>query len=461
VEADVCVVGAGYAGLTAARRLSEAGLTVAVLEARDRVGGRTHTETLPGGTWIDHGGAWFGPRQDAAYGLAAEVGVETYPTYSKGKSVYVRDGEAKRYRGDVPLSVGPLQLANLGIAMKRLDLMAAKLDLEAPWDTPKAARWDATTVASWIDRNALPGRGRDILRVVLRDLLTAEPGELSLLGLLNLVKAHRDLNALFAIEGGAQQDRVAGGMQAIANRVAAALGDALHLGTPVESITLRGGGVEVGGGEVAVRARRAVVAVPLPLVGRIAFDPPLPVDRAHLVARMPMGAATKVAVVYDEPWWRADGLNALSLDVDSPVSITLDACTLSDSPGIIACIATSAHSRALSRLDAAERRRVVVGALVNRFGPKAADPAGYHETDWGAEEFSRGGYVAHFPPGVLTGYGRALREPVGPIHWAGAETATVSHGAVDGAIRSGERAATEALAAIPATAERATAEVAS
>jgi monoamine oxidase len=148
VEADVCVVGAGYAGLTAARRLAQAGLTVAVLEARERVGGRTHTETLPGGVWIDHGGAWFGPGQDRAYALASEVGAETYPTYSAGRSVYVHGGKASRYRGDVPLSVGPLQLLSLGVAMKRLERMAGTLPMDAPWDAPRAERWDAMTLAT-------------------------------------------------------------------------------------------------------------------------------------------------------------------------------------------------------------------------------------------------------------------------------------------------------------------------
>jgi monoamine oxidase len=203
----------------------------------------------------------------------------------------------------------------------------------------------------------------------------------------------------------------------------------------------------VTGADVGVTAGKAIVAVPLPLTGRIRFDPPLPVDRAHLVQRMPIGAVTKVGVIYDDAWWRADGLNATSLDPDSPVSLTLDGCAQTTPPGIISGIIAGSASRMFNRLDPQERRRLVVDALASRFGRKAATIADYREHDWGAEDYSRGGYMAHTAPGALTGFGRALREPVGRIHWAGTETSTLSHGSFDGAIRSGVRAAEEVLAA--------------
>jgi monoamine oxidase len=447
VEADVCVVGAGFAGLTAARRLTHAGLSAVVLEARDRVGGRAHTEVLPDGTAIDHGGAWLGPGQDAAYGLAAEVSVGTYPTYCQGESVYVKDGKPKRYGGTVPLAVGALQVVNLGIAMKRLDRMARHVPLEAPWDAPRAAAWDATTLATWIDRNVAPGTGKRVLRSVLKDLYTADPAEVSLLYALYLIATHRGLDRLFSTAGGDQQDRVVGGMQGIADRVAAELGEAVRLGSPVHHVGRRAGGVEVTGADVVVTARKAIVAVPAPLTGRIRFDPPLPTDRAHLTHRMPIGAVTKIGVIYDDAWWRADGLNATSLDVDSPVSVTLDGCAQTTPPGIISVIVAGPASRAFNALDPQQRRRLVVDALATRFGPKATAVVDYREHDWGAEDYSRGGYMAHAPPAALTGFGRALREPVGPIHWAGTETATLSHGSIDGAIRSGVRAADEVLAA--------------
>jgi monoamine oxidase len=445
VEADICVVGAGFAGLAAARRLTQSGLSVVVLEARKRVGGRTHTELLADGTAIDHGGAWFGPGQDAAYGLAAEMGVGTYPTYSQGESVYVKDGKPRRYRGTVPLAIGPLQLVNLAIAMKRLDRMARQVPLEAPWDAPRAAAWDAATLAGWIDRNMAPGTGRRVLRSVLEDLYSAHPAEVSLLYALYLIAAHRGLDRLFSTENGDQQDRVVGGMQGIADRVAAELGEAGRLSSPVHRVRRRAGGVEVIAADVVVTARRAIVAVPVPLTDRIRFEPPLPVDRAHLTHRMPIGAMTKIGVIYDDAWWRADGLNGTSLDPDSPASVTLDGCAQTTPPGIISVIVAGPASRSLSRLAPPERRRLVVEALAARFGPKAAAVADYREHDWGAEDYTRGGSMAHTPPGALTAFGRALREPFGPVHWAGTETSTLNHGSIDGAIRSGLRAAEEVL----------------
>jgi monoamine oxidase len=446
-EADVCVVGAGFAGLAAARRLSQEGASTIVLEANDRVGGRTHTEVLSDGITIDHGGAWLGPGQDAAYGLAAELGVETYPTYTKGATVYVKDGEPMRYTGLVPLSMGPLQIANLGVAMRRLDRMAAQVPVEAPWEAPRARRWDSMTLATWLDRNMAPGRAKRVFSNVLKDLYVADPAEVSLLYALYLIGSHHGgLDFLFSMEGGGQQDRVVGGMGGLADRMAAELGDAVRRAAPVHAVQWDGGKVEVESADISVAAPTVVVAVPAPLTGRIRFDPPLPVERAHLTHRMPIGAVTKLALVYDDAWWRADGLNGSSLDVDSLASLTLDGCARTTPPGILSVIIAGPQSISFNRLDERQRRELVTKEMVKRFGSKAGALAGYHEHDWGAEDYSRGGYMSHMPPGALTGFGRALREPVGPIHWAGTETATVSHGFIDGAIRSGVRAANEILA---------------
>ncbi len=446
-DCDVCVVGAGFAGLTAALRLRERGLAVILLEAADRVGGRTYTEYLADGTAIDRGGAWLGPGQDRAYALAAELGVATYPTWARGESILVVGGAVRRYRGTVPFAVGPLQLANLGLGMTRLDRLARQVPLDAPWSARHARRWDARTIGAWLERNMLPGIGRDLLTEALIEVFTSDLAEVSLLHALFLIHSHQNLTHLTGIEGGAQQDRVAGGMGALLTRMRERLGDAVRLRSPARTIGQARDAVTVATPDGVVRARRAIVAVPTAILDRIAFEPPLPLERAQLIRRMPLGAIWKIAVVYDEPWWRAAGLTGQSLDVTSLLPLTLDACGVSPPPGILNAFAMGRVARTLTAMAPADRRDAVIATLVNRFGPQAARVADYLEQDWTTEPWIGGGMISRFGPGVLTEFGPALRVPCGRVHWAGTETAEVTHGGIDGAIRSGERAAGEVVAA--------------
>jgi monoamine oxidase len=447
LDADVCVVGAGYAGLTAARRVTQAGAAVVVLEARDRVAGRVWTHRAPDGTPIDAGGTWLGPGQDAAYKLAAEMNVTTYPTWAEGANVFVGPDSVKRY-GTAP-PINPIAVASLALGMARLDRMAKRVLLDEPWNGRSADAWDARSAGEWINAMGnVPARdARALIGAAIRGLFTCDPSEVSLLHALYLIRSANGFNRLLTIEGGYQQDRVTGGAQTIADRVAVELGDAIRLRTPVREITQSSSGAVVRGDGIEARARRVIVAVPPALSGAVSYEPQLPADRALLEQRMPAGSILKVSVMYDEPFWRADGLNGQSVATASPIEMTLDASPRDGIPGVLAAFAFGPHARTLATLDPAERRRLVLATLVDRFGPRAAEPVHYEEIDWADERWSRGCYMAHMAPGVLTQFGRALRTPVGRVHWAGTETATVSHGTIDGAIRSGERAATEVLAA--------------
>jgi monoamine oxidase len=445
-DADVCVIGAGYAGLVAARHLVHAGSSVVVLEARDRVGGRVWTRPAPDGTPLDVGGTWLGPGQDAAYALAAEVGITTYPTWAKGDTVIVGARGVKRYHGSVP-NINPISVASLGVAMARLDRMAKQVPLEDPWNAKRARSWDSQSVGTWLDarQNVATKEARALLGAAIRGLWTSDPSEVSLLHALYLIRSANGLNHLLAIEGGYQQDRVSGGAQTIADRVAADLGDSLILETAAREISQDATGVTVWGDGIELRCRRVIVAIPPVLSGHLIYEPDLPSQRALLVERMPSGSVIKITVVYDKPFWRTDGLCGQSVAAEGLIETTLDASPESGSPGVLAAFSFGPLARTLAALDPAERRRVVLATLVERFGPKAALPTCYDEHDWSEERWSGGCYLAHMPPGVLTQFGRALRTPVGRIHWAGTETATVSHGTIDGAIRSGARAAAEVL----------------
>jgi monoamine oxidase len=446
IETDVCVVGAGFAGLTAARRLSQAGTSVVVFEARDRIGGRIWTQRLAGGSPVDRGGAWLAPHHDAIFGLAREVGVSTYKTWVKGAHLLIGEGRTRRYTGLIP-KISPLAVVTIALAQARLDRMAKKVPLEAPWNAQRANEWDERSIASYLEHSGIRTTiARDLFEMAVRGLFAGDLDDVSFLNLLFLVRAHGSINTLFSIEGGSQENMVEGGAGSIAQRVADELGDAVRLSTAVRSITQRPEGVAIEAGGVTVLARHAVVAVPPALALEIAFDPVLPNERLTLYRKAVAGTETKTLIVYDEPFWRTDGLSGQTAEPGSVAEVTLDATPASGKPGVIASFTFGRVARQVDALNAAERRRAVLDALAARFGPQAASPVEFIETAWWTEEWTRGCSMAHFPPGILTQYGPLLRQPFERVHWAGTETATTSYGAIDGAVRSGERAAAEILA---------------
>ncbi|WP_441962731.1 flavin monoamine oxidase family protein [Mycolicibacterium houstonense] len=446
-DVDCCVVGAGFAGLTAALRLKQAGCSVALLDARDRVGGRTFTEVLDDGTWIDRGGAWIGPGQDRIKALMSEFGVAEYKEYVDGDAMMVIDGKQHRYSGTMPWAMSPWAIANLGAGLLEVELMCRSIPFDAPWEAKKAIDWDRISLGEWINRHLRSRQAREMFDMAFAGIYTSAASEVSLLWALHQMGSGGGPVFVISNKGGAQDARVCGGMGAIYGPMAAELGAALHLSQPVRLITYDDCGVTVHADDMAVRARQVIVAVPLAIASQIAYQPMLPVDRAFLHQRMPSGAVIKISVVYDTAFWRADGLSGQSAAPGSPATLTIDACTDTGVPGIMCVIAEGPVARRLGLLDADQRRAVVIGELIDRFGAKAATPMSYHEQNWTVDRYSGGGMISHAPPGVLTQFGPALRAPCGRIHWAGSESSAVMCGWIDGAVRSGERAAAEVLAA--------------
>jgi monoamine oxidase len=450
---DVVVVGAGYAGLNTARHLVAGGLEVVVVEARDRVGGRVWTEVTPGGAVIDHGGQWIGPTQGHLQALADEFGVATFPTWVAGSNVEVRDGDRHLFTGLVPTS-DTGAAADTVAGLLELDLLAQEIPAVDSWVHPDARALDNTTFDDWITAEVASPVARNLVRTAALAVFGCEPVELSLLYVLSYAHSGGSMSSLIRTAGGAQERRFDGGAQKLALRLADELGDRIVLDAPVVSIvhsaarvavTSARGGADGTRSPWTAAARRVVVATPPAVQARISFDPPLPGARDQLAQHAPMGSVTKVHAVYDRPFWRDDGLSGQVVADAGALRATFDDSPDDGSHGVIVGFIAGHTDRILEDRGPEGRRALALEELAFALGPQAAAPAEFVEQRWSAEPFTRGGPVACFGPGLLTGCGPALRSPVGPIHWAGTETAHQWTGYIDGALSSGQRAAGEVV----------------
>jgi monoamine oxidase len=447
-EADVIVVGAGLAGLTAARHIQKSGKTALVLEARDRVGGRTLNHEIAPGKVVEVGGQWIGPGQDRMKRLAQELNVPTFPTHSEGENVIEFDGKLKRYTGTIP-RISPAVLADTAQAMLKLNRLAKRIPLDAPWTAPNAHKLDSQTFWSWIRRNVYTKGGRALIELSIQAVWAAEANDVSLLHVLFYTHSAGGFELLLDTDGGAQQDRFVGGSQRLSIELANTLAeDSVVLEAPVRRIEHGDGRVAVHADGTTATAKRVIVALPPTLTSRIAYDPPLPGHRDQLTQRMPQGSVVKCMAIYDEPFWRKDGLSGQATSDTGPAKIVFDNSPPDGSPGVLLGFLEGERARTLGRQPPAERQKAVVEGFARLFGPKASNPIGYVDRSWAEEEWTRGCYGCYMTPGGWTAFGESLRKPIGPIHWAGAETATVWNGYMDGALQSGERAADEALAHI-------------
>ena len=446
-EADVVIVGAGISGLIAARTVLAAGLTPVVLEADDRVGGRILTQDALPGLPVELGAQWIGDTHHRMFALAAELGVPTYPQYDDGETSYDLAGSGVLRQSEFHSRFAG-ELAELEKVFRLLDELAAEVPPEAPWLAPAAAEWDSVTAGAWYDGQGLSPVARTLLEICTVGILAVPTVEVSFLHLLFTIQTCGVTSELFAeSEGGAQTTRFVGGTGEIPRRLADLVAEHLVLQAPVQliehgadqvTVTCRGG--------LVARGRRVIVTLSPALAGRIMYDPPLPGVRDQLTQRLPNASAMKAFFIYDEPFWRADGLNGQLISDVGPARMSNDTCLPGDDHGVILLFLEGEQARTYGRLPHDERRAALTAELVRHFGDKAARPECYVDGEWADRQWTRGCYNANCGPLVWTTFGQALAAPIGAIHWAGTDTATQWSAYMEGAVEAGERAARAVIA---------------
>ncbi|POX67626.1 putrescine oxidase [Microbacterium sp. Ru50] len=446
ITRDVAIVGAGAAGLTAANDLRKAGLSVVVLEARDRVGGRLWTDEIDG-AMLELGGQWVSPDQHALIDTLADLGLETYTRYRDGDSVYVGpDGQARRFRGEM-FPVAPETERVIDEITARLDEMVAEIDPDRPWAHEKAAEWDRISWDAWLRQQTDDDEAvRNLAFATGSAMLTKPTHTFSLLQSLLMAASAGSYSHLVDADF-ILDKRVVGGLQQVPLRLAERLGEDVLLAQPVRSIEYSDAGAVVRTDDVTVRARHVVLALAPVLYNRISFSPPLPRLKHQMHQHFSMGFVIKVHAVYDRPFWREQGLSGTAFSPYELSHEAYDNTNHGDERGTLVGFVSDQNADDLFRLSADERRERILESLSHYYGPEAKNPIVYYESDWGSEEWTRGAYAASFDLGGLTRYGAEQLELVAPLHVACSDLAGLGYQHVDGAIRMGHRVVDEILEA--------------
>jgi monoamine oxidase len=412
-----------------------------VVEARDRVGGRTLTQQI-GSAAFDLGAQWIGPDQRRVHALVDELGLQTAPTFTDGKKVLEVAGKVSTYKRSIA-SMSVPNLIQLTGVLSYVNRVRKRVSPSSPMSAEGASELDGETLETWRSRIVKSAKITGVIDATVRTIFGAEARDLSALYFLMYINAGGGMLNLTEAKGGAQQDWIVGGAQALSLALAKDLGDSVVLGTPVRRILQGREGVDAVSDNGTISGRYAVVAIPPTLAGRIEYEPSVSVGRDQLTQRFSMGAAVKVIVTYEHAFWREAGFSGEVVSSDGPLSVVYDGTSHDDTQPALVGFVSGSQARQWSTQPMADRQRRITGALARYFGDAANSFSDYEELDWGMEAWSRGGPAAALPPGVLTNSFAHLRKPEGRIHWAGTETATEWIGYMEGAIQAGERAADE------------------
>ncbi|MFF2242709.1 flavin monoamine oxidase family protein [Arthrobacter sp. NPDC058130] len=451
LERDVVIVGAGPSGLTAARQLKKAGLSVSVLEARDRVGGRTWTDTIDG-AMLEIGGQWVSPDQTALLGLLDDLGLQTYSRYRDGESVYIgADGKRTLYTGDT-FPVSETTAAEMDKLTALLDALAAEIGPEEPWAHPKARELDTISFHHWLRQNSTDEQACNNIGLFIAGGMLTKPAHAfsALQAVLMAASAGSFTN--LTNEDFILDKRVVGGMQQVSLLQAAELGEDVVLDSPVRTINWAQDAsgvyrVTAVSERATVNARFVIMAVPPNLYSRVSFNPPLPRRQHQMHQHQSLGLVIKVHAVYSTPFWREDGLSGTAFGAGAIVQEVYDNTNYEDPRGTLVGFVSDEKADAMFELSAEDRRRAILESIASFLGEKALDPEVYYESDWGSEEWTRGAYAASYDLGGLHRYGKDQLAPVGPIYWSCSDLAAEGYQHVDGAVRMGQATAARIVAA--------------
>ena len=441
---DCIVIGAGYAGLAAAKTLKEANKVVLVLEANDRVGGRAKTKRFEDGTYVDCGGSFLGREQPRMYALAKEFGIEPFDAHRSGETLLSYRGKHIAYSGLIP-PVKLWEALDTQIFIKRFERMAKKVNLDEPWKTPNAEKLDHVTMADFTTRKCWTKAARESLCVAFEAIWGGRPAEVSLLYGLFYSKAGVDLTCLFTSHNGAQHQYMKGGAQTIADQIRVQIGEDVHLSQPVVKVDQSNSdAVIVTTEKTSYKAHRVISAIPAPQVLKINFHPPLEHPRRTLLGHYSMGAYWLYTACYKTPFWRENGLFGENFSPDEFICLGFDASP-KEGHGALKMFVVGAKALKLSGQNQDQRKETILNELVASYGEEARTPFRFVEHTMMDEKYIGGCPVGAPVPGTLTSLGSWLRKPFYKLHWAGTETSTVWNGYMEGAAASGQRAAKEVI----------------